>query len=370
MVGWSRRVMGCVVAASCVACAGPGTTIPEISSGEIAFERRRQQVLQIQTYLSRLARLNKVAHRIAHAGRDDCKDELEYHFGFSAMAPNNLPGKWRYLAADALGLDPGTSAVISVAEDSPAAQAGIAVGDELVSFNGQRVPKTKPSDWIALFMLKNGDQPVNVEVRRAGQMQTHVISAVTRCSIPILLQIDHQLNAFTDYRRIVIFSGMLDLTQTDDELAAIVGHELAHVTMGHNKKKMQNRITGAVGGTVVDLGFALLGVGTGGAFMRGFGDAGALAYYTGFEREADYVGAYYAARAGYDLFAAERVWRVIAQKDPKQMIYVGLHPASPERFLLIRKTAEEISDKKRRNVPLLPEARPAATTSPEQSPVQ
>jgi hypothetical protein len=353
---------------SCVACAGPSTTIPDISPGEVASEHRKQQVLQIHAYYAQLARLNKIAYRIAQAGRADCKQELTYDFGFSTVAPNDLPERFRHLAIEALGQDAGTSVVVSVAEGSPAAKAGIAAGDELVSLNGQRVPATKPADWITLFLIKNESQPVRVEFLHAGKTQTRVITPVQRCSIPVLLATDEQSGAFTDGKRIVVHSGMLRVAQTDDELAAVVGHELAHVTMGHLKKEAQNRVAGSIGGALVDIGFAALGVNTGGAFTRGLGNAGAMAHYTNFEREADYVGAYYAARAGYDLSASERIWRAVALENPNQLVYSGRHPTSPERFLLIQKTAEEIADKKRRNAPLIPEAKVAATAAASEPP--
>jgi hypothetical protein len=339
-----------------------------VSSAELESERRKQQVLIVQTYYAQLARLNKVAYRIANAGHTDCKQELTYDLGFATVAPNDLPRRFKQLAVEALGQDAGTSIVISVAEESPAAKAGIVAGDQLVSLNDQYVPKTQPADWIALFLLKNGEKPVQVEVERNGKTLTRTMPAVARCSIPILLQTDAQSNAFTDGKRIVVHSGMLRVAQTDDELAAIVGHELAHVTMGHLEKGTQNQIAGSIGGALVDIGFAALGVNTGGTFMRGLGNAGAMVNYTNFEREADYVGAYYAARAGYDLSASERIWRATALEDPKQLVYSGRHPTSPERFLLIRKTAEEIADKKRRDAPLIPEAKPAATAAalPEQ----
>ena len=88
-----------------------------------------------------------------------------------------------------------------------------------------------------------------------------------------------------------------------------------------------------------------------------------MTYSRDFERESDYVGAYYAARAGYDLSASERVWRNVAQENPAQLAYGGSHPTSPERFLLIQKTAAEIADKKRRNAPLSPEAKPATNAA-------
>jgi predicted Zn-dependent protease len=98
-----------------------------------------------------------------------------------------------------------------------------------------------------------------------------------------------------------------------------------------------------------------LALNTGGAFTRAGSDVGAIAYATDFEREVDYVGAYYAARAGYDVAGVERFWRALAQENPKQVAYAGLHPTTPERFVQMQKTVAEISDKKRRNAALVPE---------------
>lgn len=153
----------------------------------------------------------------------------------------------------------------------------------------------------------------------------------------------------------MIHSGILRVARTDEELAIVVGHELAHVTMGHLKKREQNKIAGTFGGLVLDVGLAMAGVNTGGAFTKGMGDAGALAYATDFEREADYVGTYYASRAGYDPAAGMNFWRSLAQENPKQIFYAGQHPTSPERFLLIQRTTAEIAEKRRKRWPLVPE---------------
>ena len=44
--------------------------------------------------------------------------------------------------------------------------------------------------------------------------------------------------------------------------------------------------------------------------------AGARAFSVAFEREADYVGAYYAARAGYELTGSEEIWRTFSLENP------------------------------------------------------
>jgi predicted Zn-dependent protease len=89
-----------------------------------------------------------------------------------------------------------------------------------------------------------------------------------------------------------------------------------------------------------------------------------MAYSVNFEREADYVGAYYAARAGYDISGAEDVWRAIALEDPEGIRKMTTHPTSPVRFLQMRKVAEEIADKKSRNQPLEPELKVIQAETP------
>jgi predicted Zn-dependent protease len=91
------------------------------------------------------------------------------------------------------------------------------------------------------------------------------------------------------------------------------------------------------------------------AFNKQLTRAGARAFSIGFEREADYVGAYYAARAGYELAGAEEVWRAISLETPESIRIAGTHPVTPVRFVQMQKVAAEIADKQRRNAPLIPE---------------
>ena len=99
------------------------------------------------------------------------------------------------------------------------------------------------------------------------------------------------------------------------------------------------------------------GISTGGAFNKQFTRAGAKAFSIAFEREADYVGAYYAARAGYNLAGAEDVWRAISLENPDSIRIASTHPVTPVRFVQMQKVAAEIADKQHRNAPLSPELR-------------
>ena len=72
-----------------------------------------------------------------------------------------------------------------------------------------------------------------------------------------------------------------------------------------------------------------------------------------FEREADYVGAHYAARAGYDLAGAEKIWRAFSLENPDD-IRVGHAPGNARAFRTDAKSCRG-NYKQRRNTPLVPE---------------
>ena len=117
----------------------------------------------------------------------------------------------------------------------------------------------------------------------------------------------------------------------------------------------RSQVLGWLGGSAIDVGILAGGVSTGGAFGKEFEKAGALAYSVNFEREADYVGAYYAARAGYDTNGVEEFWRAMGLASPDSIRLEKTHPITPVRFLQIKKVAAEIADKRRRNLPLTPD---------------
>ncbi len=332
----------------------PSSDVPTLSKDDIAAERRRQEVAQLRDYYAQVHRVDSVAYRIVTANRQYCKKWVVAQTGMIAATPQSLPKKYRKFSAAALGLRWVRPTVISVAEGSPAALAGIIDNDELVSFNDEPIPVTATFRWINAFLEENEERPIKVVLRRGDEEKTLVMTPVIGCAIPIVFEIDPTPNAFTGYTKIVIQSGILRLTRTDADLAVILGHELAHVTMGHYDKTTINGFIGMAGGLVIDGGFLLGGMWTGGAFGSYLHNVGMMAFSVGFEMEADYVGSYYATRAGYDIAGAEEVWRALSLEHPASIGMKTDHPTTPVRYLQMRKTIEEIADKQRRHLPLEP----------------
>jgi hypothetical protein len=353
----------------CVACA-PSAKLPALSPDDIAAERRRQEIAQLKDYYEQQHRVDTVGFRIAVANRGDCKDWVSAQIGLLAHTPRSLPRKFQSFSAEALGIRGVRATVVSVVDGSPAAIAGIKNGDELMTFNNEPVPTVGTPGWIGYFLKYNGERPVTIVLKRNGADQTLTVNPVLACAIPINLEINQDANAFTDYKKIVIQTGLLRLTHNDADLAVFVGHELAHVTMGHYKKQLINETAGAFSGAMIDGGFLLGGIYTGRAFSDYLGKVGARAFSVDFEREADYVGAYYATRAGYDIAGTEQVWRAFSLEQPDSIRIASTHPVTPIRFVQMKKVAEEIADKKRRNLPLVPSLKSDETRAAEPAPAR
>ena len=73
------------------------------------------------------------------------------------------------------------------------------------------------------------------------------------------------------------------------------------------------------------------------------------------EREADYVSMYLLANAGFDTADRASLWRNLADELTYTMTGLTTHPHSPERYVLLTQTHEEIEAKRRDGRPLLPE---------------
>jgi hypothetical protein len=328
-----------------------------VRADEIAAEKRRQQVIGLQSFAAQSTRVQNVAHRLMVANRSDCGNNVVPRPGWQLLSLQDLQPASREIFAEALNLDGERLTVATIVEGGPAAKAGLLPGDALVAINGEHIPPTRSSEFVAQHILRDRG-PIRVEFLRKGKSHTRSMEPVMGCAVPVLLTAYQGANALTDGRRIVVFSGVLRLAQTDSELAAVLGHELAHITMRHIQKGQQNRAAavfgGFLGGFATDADAGLKGENAeSGMSTR----ERVRAFEMDFEREADYVGLYFVARADYDVGGGERIWRALAQENPRQIFYAGMHPTTPERVILIQKTAQEIVEKRRRKQPLVPEAR-------------
>jgi predicted Zn-dependent protease len=137
--------------------------------------------------------------------------------------------------------------------------------------------------------------------------------------------------------RIGFFTGILSsLKLTDDEVAAVMGHEIAHALREHSREKMAKQMgTNAVariGGALVSGIFGIDPSITGTVASYGAQFVG-LKFSRDDEREADLVGLDISSRAGYDPRAGIALWRKMAALDRRAPIEVlSTHPGGESRI--------------------------------------
>jgi predicted Zn-dependent protease len=142
-----------------------------------------------------------------------------------------------------------------------------------------------------------------------------------------------ELNAFCmPGGKIAFYAGILRKLQLDDdEVAAIMGHEMAHALREHARERMANSLAKR---GVIELGSALFGLGQlGRTVAGGVGELLTLKFSRDDETEADIVGMDLAARAGYDPAAGLRLWRkMLAANQGAPPQWLSTHPAGDTRI--------------------------------------
>jgi len=154
--------------------------------------------------------------------------------------------------------------------------------------------------------------------------------------------------------KIAVYSGLIEkLNITDAELAAVMGHEIAHALREHARERMGRAKAAGLGATVADIGFEILT----GVRLGAVSDTFAQAMFVlpnsrENEQEADRIGVELAARAGYDPRAAISLWEKMAKVGggsvPLQ--WLSTHPSHETRI-------SDLQDYSRRVLPLYEKSR-------------
>lgn len=299
-------------------------------------------------------RINSVFGRLVTSNVDLCGTRYVPSFGFRLWSLEDFDGANRPVAAAAFGLGDKLQ-VYAVADDQPAAQAGIRPGDVLAEIEGKDLAsgsagRTQFAERVTEGLLKRGS--VRFVFERAGKRHKVRLNALKSCPFAVTLAVGDEPNAATDGTSVYVTNGMLDFAPQDRDLAVVLGHEIAHAIAGHPQAMAPKTETGGRGivGNVID---SAADIGSA-AYSAVSGISSARRNSIQFEIEADYVGLYLAARAGYDVSNAADIWRRLEAKYPSAADGGWTHPSSEQRYDAMRRTAEEISAKRADDRPLVP----------------
>ena len=155
--------------------------------------------------------------------------------------------------------------------------------------------------------------------------------------------------------KIGVLSGILKVTENQDQLATVIGHEIAHVTAGHSVSRASRDDITRVG---INVAAIILGGGHSGAtytaqqaMAAGAAFGITLPYKRGQETEADLIGLEYMAKAGFDPRESVPLWqRMDAGAENKPAEFLSTHPASETRI-------ENLINKWQQTLPMYNEAR-------------
>ncbi len=186
-------------------------------------------------------------------------------------------------------------------------------------------------------LIRSGEQYEMVQ--RVGRRMVEVVGdRVPHADWEFILIDDDSVNAWAmPGGKIGVHTGLFKVAETEEELAFIIGHEIAHVTARHANSRISQALL--IAGIGVGVNYSIRDMGQAEqALIMGLYGVGttvgvALPYGRSQESEADYMGMIYMARAGYDPRVAAGVWRKMESASPggAPPEWLSTHPSHNRR---------------------------------------
>lgn len=147
--------------------------------------------------------------------------------------------------------------------------------------------------------------------------------------------------------KIVVYTGLLPITQNEAALAAVMGHEVSHAVFNHGNERMSQGLGAEAVGTGLQVALANKPAATQNLFMGAFGAGAQLGVLLPFSRkhelEADHYGLIFAAMAGYNPQEAINLWermeKASAGQTPPE--FMSTHPSEGHRIEQLQKYMPE-----------------------------
>lgn len=257
---------------------------------------------------------------------------------FSLSAPSRARRRWLHLGLAAL-----TSTCL------PAAQAQVEVGQAsrmrhlVPAAQLEEAAQQQYAQVLAQAKAKGALLPsTHPQVQRLHAIAQRLIpfahawnDRASQWKWQVALIRSDDINAFCmPGGKIAFFTGILEkLRLSDDEVAMIMGHEMAHALREHAREQLAKNTATSIG---ISLGAQLLGLGDVGSYAaRLGGQLLSLNFSRSDETDADLVGLEMAARAGYNPQAAVSLWEKMGQATGGSgpgLSFLSTHPSGPQRI--------------------------------------
>ena len=279
-------------------------------------------------------RVADVAWRIASRNADSCP-RLWASIGVSLQHVSQYAPAYRAAAQAAFGLDDTYPSILAVAEGSPASAGGLKPNDTVRAVNGadladkSRGQKSAASyDAVAAAMAALEALPERraaiLSIEREGQKLEVSVTPQNVCRSRVELAPGNAINANANGLVAQISGSLVDWVESDDELALVIAHEMAHNLLDHPKRLSEKS---ALSGLATSLGLS-------GKAQRQM------------ELDADRMGIIMAASAGYNYKIAPDFWARLNSNSPLASFLATSHPTTPTRRENARTVVGELDAKR------------------------
>ena len=212
----------------------------------------------------------------------------------------------------------------------------------------QTAPKSSSSKWASMVTR------VGKKIAAATEQylrQNGLASEVKNFSWEFNLVKDKQVNAFCmPGGKIVVYEGLMNLVSSDDELAVVLGHEVAHAVAKHSNERMSQQVLAQYGAQILNrslsekstavqkLAGTVYGIGAQVGVM--------LPFSRKHESEADYMGLILMRMAGYNPDVAVTFWQKMSAGTTGSIpALLSTHPSDAQRIRDIQKALPAIKAK-------------------------
>lgn len=187
----------------------------------------------------------------------------------------------------------------------------------------------------AAFAQMKEKTPPSKEVKTSGYVQCVTQAVLKEMNTNIAWEVQvfdsKDVNAFAlPGGKIGVYTGLLKVAQNQDQLAAVLGHEVAHVLAGHSASRVSNEMAASLGINILSSATGydanMIGMGANLLLLMPFGRKD--------ESEADILGLDYMAKAGFDPRQAPELWvnmgKASGGKAPPE--FMSTHPSNETRI--------------------------------------
>ena len=160
----------------------------------------------------------------------------------------------------------------------------------------------------------------------------------------VVFEDDNMLNAFAmPGGKVGVYTGLIKLASSDDELAVVIAHEIAHLSAHHGSERASHGMLSVVGGFILGQSTKDMSDSKRNAILAAYGAGATYGVMRPFSRshesEADYIGLMYMARARYNPRAAVTFWeKMAARKSGAPPEFLSTHPSHQTRIHDLKKS--------------------------------